>query len=159
MLDMTGRCVMGWLIVFLLLSIILYNLSKDYRKLAINGRLEILEETSKVTPLYLRRNEAYIKCGISSTSKKLKMAIRLLNTSLVANLVLLSNDVCQNPGPFTSSRMKGMCFFHLNICSLRNKLDDLRLFFDGHKPHVLSLNGTWLDESFLHNQLDISGSV
>ena len=58
MLDMTGRCVMGWLIVFLLLSIILYNLSKDYRKLAINGRLEILEasnETSKVTPLYLRQ--------------------------------------------------------------------------------------------------------
>ena len=50
-LNMAGRCVMGTLIVFLSLSIILNNLSKDYRRLSINEWLEILEasnETRKV---------------------------------------------------------------------------------------------------------------
>ncbi len=69
------------------------------------------------------------------------------------------NDVCSNPGPTISPSMKGMRFFHLNICSIRNKLDELSLFCDEHKPHVLSLNETWLDDSFLDNELAIPGYI
>ena len=78
------------------------------------------------------------------------MANRLLNFALTAGLIVLSNDVCSNPGPTISPSMKGMRFFHLNICSIRNKLDELSLFCNEHKPHVLSLNETWLDDSIRH---------
>ena len=68
------------------------------------------------------------------------------------------NDVSLNPGPAgILPRTKGLRLFHLNICSIRNKLDELRLFCDEHKPHVLSLNETWLNNSILDSELAIPG--
>ena len=53
--------------------------------------------------------------------------------------------------------MRGLRLFHLNICSLRNKVDELRLFCETHKPHVLSINETWLDESFSDEEIWLPG--
>lgn len=50
-------------------------------------------------------------------------------------------------------KVKGLRIFHINICSLKNKVSELRLFCDKHRPHVLSLNETWLDDSFLDSEL------
>ena len=75
------------------------------------------------------------------------------------SIVLLANDVSSNPGPATSLpfEAKGLREFHINICSLRNKMDELRLFCDKFKPHVLSLNETWLDDSFSDVELSLPG--
>ena len=90
---------------------------------------------------------------MTKTAKLIRIT-HLLNTALIANVILLSNDVQLNPGP---QEMKGLRFFHLNICSLRNKVDELRLFCDMHKPHVLSVNETWLDESFSDEEVRLPG--
>ena len=79
--------------------------------------------------------------------------------TLAANLIIFANDVSLNPGPGSPlpSEMKGLRVFHLNIRSLRNKMDELQLFCDGNKPHVLSLNETWLDDSFSDSELCLPG--
>ena len=53
--------------------------------------------------------------------------------------------------------MKGLRIYHLNIHSLRNQLDELRLFCNEYKPQVLSLNETWLDENILDDELHLTG--
>ena len=90
---------------------------------------------------------------------KTVVVVRLLNITLAANLIVLSNDVSLNPGPAITlpARTKGLRIFHLNIHSLRYKLDELRLFCDKHKPHILALNETWLDESFTDEELSLQG--
>ena len=83
------------------------------------------------------------------------------NVTLDANLILLANDVSLNPGPGSvpPDGMKGLHIYHLNIHSLRNKLDELPLFSSEYKPYVLSLNETWLDENIsddeLHDELHL----
>lgn len=50
-------------------------------------------------------------------TSKLKIAMKLLNITLAANLVILANDVSQNPGPACPplpSEIKGLRVFHLN---------------------------------------------
>ena len=90
---------------------------------------------------------------------KLVLVTKLLNITLIASLVLLANDVSSNPGPGPSQplKVKGLRIFHINICSLRDKLTELQLFCDKHRPHVLSLNKTWLDDSFLDSELYLPG--
>lgn len=94
-----------------------------------------------------------------SPAIKVILITRLLNIPLAANLILLSNDVSLNPGPTSSlpADLKGLRLCHLNICSLRNKLDEVRLFCDTHKPHVLSLNETWLDDCFSDLEISLPG--
>ena len=53
--------------------------------------------------------------------------------------------------------MKGLQIDHLNIQSLRNKLDELRLFCNEYKLHILSLNETWLDENISDDELQLTG--
>ena len=90
---------------------------------------------------------------------KTVVVVRFLNITLAANLIVLSNDVSLNPGPAITlpARTKGLRIFHLNIHSLRYKLDELRLFCDKHKPHILALNETWLDQSFTDEELSLQG--
>ena len=92
---------------------------------------------------------------MASDKKTLKPVrlIRLLNMAMVVNIILLSNDIQLNPGSgLTNHReMRGLRIFHLNICSLRNKVDELRLFC------FLSINETWLDESFSDEEVWLPG--
>ena len=79
--------------------------------------------------------------------------------TLAANLILLANDVSINPGPdfAPTYSTKGLIIYHLNIHSLRNKLDELRLFCNGHKPQAFSLNKTWLHENITDEELYLPG--
>ena len=52
-----------------------------------------------------------------------------------------------------SYKVKGLKCYHLNIHSLRNKMDELCLFCNEYKPHVLCLNETWLDENISDEEL------
>ena len=63
-------------------------------------------------------------------TSKLVLAAKLLNITLAATLVLLANDVSSNPGPATSLpfEAKGLRAFHINICSLRNKMASFGCF-------------------------------
>ena len=77
----------------------------------------------------------------------------------LANLILLANDVSLNPGPGSAppAGMKGLRIYHLNIHSLCNKLDELRLFCNEYKPYILLLNETWLDENISDDELHLTG--
>lgn len=61
---------------------------------------------------------------------KFVLATMLVNVTLAANLILLANDVSLNPRLASASyyKVKGLRIYHLNIHSLRNKIDELRLF-------------------------------
>ena len=91
-----------------------------------------------------------LSSSVADTTQTLKLIliIGLLSTTLLANVILLSNDIQlnQGPGSILHHEMKGLCFYHINVCSLRNKVDGLRLFCNMHKPHVSSVHETWLDE-------------
>ena len=82
----------------------------------------------------------------------------LINVTLPANLILLANDVSLNPGPGSAppAGMKGLRIYHLNIHSLCNKLDELRLFCNEYKPYILLLNETWLDENISDDELHLT---
>ena len=71
---------------------------------------------------------------------------------MIANVILLSNDIQLNPGPGPTQHreMRGLRLFHL-------KVDELRLFCETHKRHVLSINETWLDESFSDEEIWLPG--
>ena len=94
-----------------------------------------------------------------AASLKFVLATWLNNVTLDANLILLANDVSLNPGPRSAppASMKGLRIYHLNIHSLRNKLDELPLFCNEYKPYILSLNETWLDENISDDELHLTG--
>ena len=84
--------------------------------------------------------------------------IWFVNVTLAANLILLANDVSLNPRPASvpSYQVKGLKIYHLNIHSLRNKMDELRLFCNEYKPRVLCLNVTWLDKNISDEELRLT---
>ena len=90
-----------------------------------------------------------------AASLKFVLVIPLVSVTLAANLILLANDESLNPGPASvpSHKVKGLKCYHLNIHSLRNKMDELCLFCNEYKPHVLCLNETWLDENISDEEL------
>ena len=94
-----------------------------------------------------------------SLAHKTVLFARLVNVTLAANLIVLSNDVSLNPGPTRNlpAGTKGLRLFHLNIRSLRYKMDELGLFCDQHKPHVLAISETWLDDSFVDEEVSLQG--
>lgn len=46
---------------------------------------------------------------------------------------------------------------HLNIRSLVNKIDEIKVFCEFHKPHVLCLNETCLDTSIADGEIQLDG--
>ena len=54
-----------------------------------------------------------------------------------------------------SPNTKGLRAFHINVHSLRNKMDEEWHFCDTNKPHVLAVNETWLDDSFSDAEVSI----
>ena len=82
-------------------------------------------------------------------SLKAKVCLRLLRSVLIAScLILLAGDISPNPSPGYRSldeikRTRGLKIAHLNIRSLRNKTDSLRLAgFDTKTFDVLTLSET-----------------
>ena len=147
----------------LLVSQIAAHLLVNASKLPMNGNLPFLsiaqDQSRPQIDAVPSQSKSNSKPSKMAPTKKLVLAAKLLNITLTASLVLLANDVSANPGPGPSQplKMKGLRILHINICSLRNKLTELRLFCDKHRPHVLSLNETWLDDSFLDSELYLPG--
>lgn len=52
---------------------------------------------------------------------------------------------------------KGLRIAHLNICSLRNKIDDLSVLVHDNNIHILALSETHLDASVTSSEIDITG--
>ncbi|PFX11729.1 putative RNA-directed DNA polymerase from transposon X-element [Stylophora pistillata] len=84
---------------------------------------------------------------------------------LCLSLLLSSGNVERNPGPkstsqsgnFKLSTVKGLRICNLNVRSLVNKMDEIRVFCETHLPHVLSLNETWLDSSISDSEIQLPG--
>jgi len=54
---------------------------------------------------------------------------------LLWSIVLLANDITENPGPETNDTIQGgLTIFHLNIRSIRNKLDSILYLLDHDIP-------------------------
>ena len=53
--------------------------------------------------------------------------------------------------------VKGLRICYLNVRSLVNKIDEMRVFCETHQKHVLSLNETWLDSSISNSEIQLPG--
>ena len=68
-------------------------------------------------------------------------------------LILLSNDVEENPGP--TENVHEISIFHLNARSVRNKLDSIQIL--SHNASVVGITETHLDETIASSELIIPG--
>ena len=153
------RChVVLWLVIYLALK----TSPKVYEnRERINVEMSVASrDSSLVNIIKLPSNTkvCYKKTMLIEFNKKVVKLLRLVNITLAVN-ILLSNDVSTNPGPQCNhtTAPKGLRIYHLNICRLHNKMDELCLFCNEHRLHVLALNETWLDASFDDKELSIPG--
>ena len=54
---------------------------------------------------------------------------------------------------------KGLKIIHLNIRSLNNKIDLLRLWVEQHKPNIITLSETWLTNKISNNEIKLTNYV
>jgi hypothetical protein len=74
---------------------------------------------------------------------------------LLWSIVLLANDIAENPKPETNDTISsGLTTFHLNIRSIRNKLDSILYLLD---HDILCFTETHLDNSISDDVLAIPG--
>ena len=70
----------------------------------------------------------------------------------LATLLILAGDIHKNPGP---QRSKELSIIHLNVRSLRNKIDILDI--DANEYDIITLSETWLTEAIDSESLLLSG--
>ncbi|CAB4033973.1 Hypothetical predicted protein, partial [Paramuricea clavata] len=105
-----------------------------------------------------------------SPSFKVRAGIKLLNAGLCAySLVLIAGDVSRNPGPANISQdsqnfsdigfpsNRGLKIAHLNVRSITNKIDSLRLLLLNNPFDVLTISETWLTKNISDPELNIQG--
>ena len=96
------------------------------------------------------------------------------NKYLITTILLLCNNIQLNPGPCKDPRnlseslddhfislnqlkhVKGLTMIHLNIRSLLNNIEELRMFINENKPDVVTLSETWLDKDILDEEININ---
>ena len=79
-------------------------------------------------------------------------------SSLAVILICLSNDVSTNPGPMRSfPRSRGLKVAHLNIRSIANKTDSLKLLLKDKPFDILTISETWLNPNITDNEITIPG--
>lgn len=119
---MAGRsCFSGSLIIYVLLNQISINFFMYNFELPTREKLHVLSVSQDLNRVKFVSRTTYVKASSKEISNmatsKLKIAMKLLNITLAANLVILANDVSQNPGPACPplpSEIKGLRVFHLN---------------------------------------------
>ena len=118
------------------------------------------------TPIYARHLKNKVaKMHSPSPSAKLTIGIRLyLKTQVAVMFLLLANDIETQPGPATLAEkydemptVRGFKVGHLNIRSVRNKTDDLRLLLEQNSFDVLTLSESWLENSVHDCEVSIPG--
>ena len=72
-----------------------------------------------------------------------------------------SSKVIENPNLLCkvdhSKDVRGILIHCLNVGSLMSHLDEVELWLDEQKPHILGLNETRLDNSVTDENIDIEG--
>ena len=105
-----------------------------------------------------RRNDPDQRHGLNGLQKSI-MLCRLFHRASFA----LAGDIELNPGYQTFDDMKttrGLKIAHLNIRSLKNKIDSLRLEgIDNKSVDVLTLSETWLDDITSDAEIELAGFV
>ena len=101
-------------------------------------------------------------CGnLSSTRAKVSNILKTIHYCSVASLiVLLSGDVCPNPGwSYANLNRPGLKIGHLNIhmYSLPKHMDELKILLHDNPFHIMCLNETWLNSSWTDSELQIEG--
>ena len=128
-----GRsCYLSSLIIFLLAHLIITQRKRDISCILHGNNLESLvvsiqsNQTKFIS--YQSRVKPNTKESIQTMAPALKATflVRLLNFTMAANLIMLSNDISTNPGPILNSpvkgKAKGLRLMHLNIQGQR-KID------------------------------------
>ncbi len=54
---------------------------------------------------------------------------------------------------------KGLKIIHVNIRSLAPKIDLLRVWVDLHKPNIITLSETWLNNNISDNEINLTNYV
>ena len=84
-------------------------------------------------------------------------------------MLLLSNDICTNPGPIQNQsidqqantwapfKKHGLHFFHLNINSLLPKIDEVRDIIRQSKPAVFGISESKLDNTVADSEINVLG--
>ena len=127
----------GWsrfpssLVICILVSQISINFFMYDCEQTTRQKLHVLSVSQHLNCLQVVTRTTYAKTSSKKTfnmaSSKPVTVMKFLNIMLAVNLVLLANDVPQNPGPVSQmpSKMKDLRVFHLNIRSLRNEMVEL----------------------------------
>ena len=55
--------------------------------------------------------------------------------------------------------VKGLKIIHLNIRSLQSKIDVLRPWVEEHKPSVITISETWLNNNISNNEIKLTNYV
>ena len=139
-------------------------------------------ETTQLSTSFRSKRPVITKEGNHLQSLQL---LRLTRDELFVNLVLLSGDVLQNPGPlriqcfnchktirknegradcsdclqsYHLKCMRGMKFIHQNIRSIRGKLDELNILISQcPNLHILAFTETWLDNGIADGEISLPG--
>ena len=88
-----------------------------------------------------------------------------LHSSFLKFSILLSNDVCLNPGPcqinslWTPFKSKGLHFIHLNINSLFQKIDELKDISKKLNAAFIGISESKLDSSINDSEIQIDNYV
>ena len=55
--------------------------------------------------------------------------------------------------------VKGLKIIHINIRSLKHKIDLLRPWVEQHKPNIMTLSETWLNDKISNNEIKLTNYV
>lgn len=105
------------------------------------------------------KRSRYVATNNGAASLKLTRFVKLNQSSLFASsLILLAGDVCPQPGPASQPHLdfptvtikaKGFVIGYLNFCSLREKLDQLKLITNNTKTFdILTSPSAKLSKTF-----------
>ena len=86
-----------------------------------------------------------IQTSVKSVSSNVEIGSLLIIIVVSLLLLILANDIEENPGPPTPYVAKEMTVVHLNACSIRNKIDIIST--ETSKFDIVTVSETWLRET------------
>uniref|UniRef100_A0A1A8AW44 Uncharacterized protein n=1 Tax=Nothobranchius furzeri TaxID=105023 RepID=A0A1A8AW44_NOTFU len=103
--------------------------------------------------------------NVVSRQQKTESKENVKQRMLIVLLLLLSGNVQPNPGPEpqcakTPSDFKslsGLKHIHLNVCSLLNKMDEVRIWVTSTGADIVIISETWLTKSVTNEDINIDG--
>lgn len=166
---MAERC-LPWFSLHLVLFLSLYLLlespklhptvPKGALSVMFDLKLDVKHFPGRNTPGLPRHSRRRV---ILPPSLKLKIGLHLLRASITAScLIILAGDVSLNPGPGCMyanqlPRARGFKVAHLNVRSMVNKMDDIRLLIQNKPFDIFTVSETWLTPSILDSEVSLPG--